>query len=104
MAAGTFRNKQPPQIKGSGYVVASLEAALWVFHDASDFRGAVLRAVNLGDDADTTGGVCGQLAGACWGANGIPPAWLGELARRDMVEAALAGLVQLAGEGGQVTR
>jgi len=41
---------------GSGYVVKSLEAALWAFHDAKDFRQAVLRAVNLGDDADTTGG------------------------------------------------
>jgi len=53
-------------------VVKSLEAALWAFHDAKDFRQAVLRAVNLGDDSDTTGAVCGQLAGACWGKSGIP--------------------------------
>ena len=49
---------------GSGYVVETLEVPLWAFHDAADFRAAVLRAVNLGDDADTTGAVCGQLAGA----------------------------------------
>ena len=60
-----------PAIGGSGYVVKSLEAALWAFHEAKDFREAVLRAVNLGDDADTTGAVCGQLAGACWGESGI---------------------------------
>ena len=53
-------------------MVRSLEAALWAFHDAADFREAVLRAVNLGDDADTTGAVCGQLAGAYWGEPGIP--------------------------------
>ena len=62
-AASAPRSRR--EIEGSGYVVRSLEAALWAFHDAADFREAVLRAVNLGDDADTTGAVCGQLAGAC---------------------------------------
>ena len=80
MAAGSFREKQPPAIVGSGYVVKSLEAALWAFHSATDFRQAVLRAVNFGD---TTGAVCGQLAGACWGESGIPVEWReGWLARR----------------------
>ena len=72
VAEGSFRSRKPPRIQGSGYVVRSLEAALWAFHDAADFRQAVLRAVNLGDDADTTGAVCGQLAGAWSGAMGIP--------------------------------
>jgi len=90
---GSFRKKRPPEIRGSGYVVASLEAALWAFHDARDFREAVLRAVNLGDDADTTGAVCGQLAGAYWGESGIPAAWLDELACKDMLEVALTGLL-----------
>ena len=93
VAAGTFRELQPPEIKGSGYVVKSLEAALWAFHDAADFRDAVLKAVNLGDDADTTGAVCGQLAGAYWGESGIPAEWLSGLARQDMIEQALVGLV-----------
>ena len=92
VAAGSFRHKRPPQIVGTGYVVQSLEAALWAFHSAGDFREAVLAAVNLGDDADTTGAVCGQLAGACWGQAGIPQEWLSGLARRDMIEKALAGL------------
>ena len=58
----------------------SLEAALCAFHSAESFREAVLHAVNIGDDADTTGAVCGQLAGACWGAEGIPKEWLDGLA------------------------
>lgn len=93
ISRGSFRRKRPPEIRGSGYVVASLEAALWAFHDAADFREAVLRAVNLGDDADTTGAVCGQFAGACWGEEGIPPEWLSGLAERAMIEQALAGLL-----------
>lgn len=92
VAQGSFRRRVPPQIQGSGYVVRSLEAALWAFHDASGFEEAVLRAVNLGDDADTTGAVCGQLAGACWGERGIPAGWLEGLAGRDMIEHALRTL------------
>ena len=93
VADGSFRRKEPPEIVGSGYVVKSLEAALWAFHDAEDFREAVLRAVNLGDDADTTGAVCGQLAGAYWGESGIPEKWREGLARRDMIDAGLKGIL-----------
>ena len=93
VAEGSFRRNQPPEIVGSGYVAKSLEAALWAFHDAKDFREAVLRAVNLGDDADTTGAVCGQLAGAYWGESGIPVEWRDGLARKDMIEKAHNGLV-----------
>ena len=71
-----------------------LEAALWAFHDANDFREAVLRAVNLGDDADTTGAVCGQLAGACWGESGIPADWRKDLARQELIEPILQRLIQ----------
>ena len=93
VASGSFRELQPPAIKGSGYVVKSLEAALWAFHDAQDFREAVLRSVNLGDDADTTGAVCGQFAGAFWGETGISDEWRTGLAKWEMIERALAGLV-----------
>lgn len=93
VAAGSFRRKQPPEIQGSGWVVKSLEAALWSFHDAENFEEAVLRAVNLGDDADTTGAVCGQLAGAYFGESGIPPLLRHDLARMGMIEAALAGII-----------
>lgn len=93
VAEGSFRLKSPPKIVGSGYVVKSLEAALWAFHDARDFREAVLRAVNLGDDADTTGAVCGQLAGAYWGESEIPQEWRDGLAGRDMIERVLPKLL-----------
>lgn len=92
IVSGSYREKQPPEIQGSGYVIQCLEAALWAFHDANDFSEAVLLAVNLGDDADTTGAVCGQLAGACWGESGIPAMWRQRLGRLDLIESALAGL------------
>lgn len=93
IANGSFKTKQPPEIRGSGWVVESLEAALWAFHDASSFEDAVLKAVNLGDDADTTGAVCGQFAGAYFGESGIPGSLRSGLARYDMIEEALAGIV-----------
>lgn len=92
ISQGSFRVHEPPRIAGTGHVVRSLEAALWAFHRAESFREAALAAVNLGDDADTTGAVCGQLAGAYWGEAGIPEEWLTGLARRDMLEKALTGL------------
>jgi protein-tyrosine phosphatase len=75
IAAGSWRTKKPPQIRGTGYCVDALEAAIWAVAGASDFAGAVLRAANLGDDADTTAAIAGQIAGARWGASGIPKAW-----------------------------
>jgi len=86
VAGGSFRTTGPPEIRGSGYVVKSLEAALWAFHDAAGFEEAVLKAVNLGDDSDTTGAVCGQLAGACWGESGMRASLREGLARREMIE------------------
>lgn len=93
VATGSFRQKEPPAIQGSGWVVKSLEAALWAFHNADSFEQAVLKAVNLGDDADTTGAVCGQLAGAYWGESSIPPHLRDGLARIDFLERVLAAIV-----------
>lgn len=67
-------------LKGTGYVVDALEAALWAFHRSNGFRGGALLAVNLGDDADTTGAVYGQIAGAHYGEQAIPAAWRDKLA------------------------
>jgi ADP-ribosyl-[dinitrogen reductase] hydrolase len=89
---GSYRTCQPV---ASGWVVRTLEAALWAFHDAKDFRTAVLKAVNLGDDADSVGAVCGQLAGAFWGYRAIPKPWVDGLARRDMIDEALEGLLRV---------
>jgi ADP-ribosyl-[dinitrogen reductase] hydrolase len=73
------------EVRGSGYVIHSLEAALWAVGKAQDFREAVLLAANLGEDADTTAAITGQLAGALWGASSIPADWLGLLAWRDRI-------------------
>ena len=79
LAAANHTAKSAGQVRGSGYVVDSLEAALWCYARHDNFREAVLEAVNLGDDADTTGAIVGQLAGATFGAAGIPAAWLERL-------------------------
>lgn len=85
LAAGSFKRKQPPQIRGTGYVVDSLEAALWAFHHSRDFRAGALLAVNLGDDADTTGAVYGQLAGAFYGEEDIPAAWRDTIIQYELI-------------------
>jgi ADP-ribosyl-[dinitrogen reductase] hydrolase len=85
IAAGSFRRREPPEIRGTGYVVESLEAALWAFDRSSSFQKGALLAVNLGDDADTTGAVYGQLAGAYYGEAGIPPEWRERLAMGDLI-------------------
>ena len=86
MARGEYAAKSENEIRGSGYVVESFEAALWCFHRTESFRDAVLEAVNLGHDTDTTGAICGQIAGAFYGESGIPTEWLGLLEKREMVE------------------
>ncbi|HEY9653824.1 MAG TPA: ADP-ribosylglycohydrolase family protein [Coleofasciculaceae cyanobacterium] len=85
IAAGSFKRREPPEIKGTGYVVKSLEAALWAFHRSESFEDGCLLAVNLGDDADTTGAVYGQLAGAFYGEQGIPRKWRDRLAYRELI-------------------
>lgn len=86
IADGDFHTKPRASIRGDGYVVHSLEAALWCFHTTNNFRDAILTAVNLGDDADTTAAICGQLAGAVYGVGGIPPQWLAKLTLRAEIE------------------
>jgi len=86
VALGSFTERHPPAIRGSGYVVESLEAALWAFYHSDSFEEGALKAVNLGDDADTTGAVFGQLAGVYYGDSGIPVRWREKLAWRDRIE------------------
>ena len=100
VASGSFKGKEPPEIRGEGYVVKSLEAALWAFHRGESFWEGSLLAVNLGDDADTTGAVYGQLAGAFYGESGIPEAWRAKLAMRDVIESFAAKLCELAEKRG----
>ena len=83
IARGAWRGKTRAQIRSSGYVVDTLEAALWAIGSSENFSEAVLKAVNLGDDADTVGAVTGQIAGAICGYSGIPERWTARLAWRD---------------------
>ncbi|TDF99555.1 ADP-ribosylglycohydrolase family protein [Paenibacillus piri] len=98
VARGSFKRLQPPDIKGSGYVVQALEAALWAFYRSSDFEEGCLLAANLGDDADTTAAIYGQLAGAYYGVNAIPQHWLAALSLRSYLEETADRLLQAAGE------
>ncbi|WLH81943.1 MULTISPECIES: ADP-ribosylglycohydrolase family protein [unclassified Pseudomonas] len=95
IAEGTYREKSRADIVGSGYAVASLEAALWCFHQTSTFAEAVLMAANLGDDADTTAAIAGQVAGAYYGVQGIPGDWLGKVWMREHIQATADALMQV---------
>ena len=79
LASGAFLCKDEGAINGTGYCVASLEASLWCFFKTDSFESAVLQAANLGDDADTTAAITGQIAGAYYGASAIRPDWIGKL-------------------------
>jgi hypothetical protein len=86
IAAGSWSGKERDRIRSSGYVVHTLEAALWCVDRAAEFSDAVLLAANLADDADTVAAVTGQIAGALWGRSSIPRQWLDRLAWRDEIE------------------
>ena len=83
---GSFKRKSPPEIVSSGYVVKSLEAALWAFYHTDSFKEGALKAVNLGNDADTVGAIYGQIAGAFYGVGGIPSNWLQKLFKKNEIE------------------
>jgi ADP-ribosylglycohydrolase len=99
VAGGSFKRREPPEIKGTGYVVKSLEAALWAFWNSETFKEGALLAVNLGDDADTTGAVYGQLAGAHYGMSSLAKLWLNRVAYRLLIETFAEKLHDLARSG-----
>lgn len=74
------------EIDSGGYVVASLEASIWCLLNTDSFRDAVLKAVNLGDDTDTTGAITGGLAGLLYGEDSIPPDWIARLKKPELFE------------------
>ena len=92
IAAGSFKRLEPPEIVGSGYVVKSLEAALWAFNRSETFADGCLMAVNLGDDADTTAAIYGEIAGAFYGIDGIPSGWREKLAEKELISNFASGL------------
>ncbi|MBU6455311.1 MAG: ADP-ribosylglycohydrolase family protein [Cyanobacteria bacterium REEB67] len=95
IATGSYKGMAPPVIRGTGYAAHALEAALWAFQTTSNFRDGCLRAANLGDDADTTAAIYGQLAGAFYGDENIPQSWRDKLALREKIETLAANLLAL---------
>jgi len=81
-----FKNLPEEEIESSGYVVASLEAALWCLVNTESYKEATLMAVNLGSDTDTVAAIAGGLAGLYYGYEGIPEEWLKEVRKREWVE------------------
>lgn len=79
IASGGYKTKTMDQIRGTGYVVQSLEAAFYCFWNTDNFKDCVLLAANLGDDADTTAAIAGQIAGSHYSQSGIPTEWLEKL-------------------------
>ncbi len=94
MASGAWRGRPRVDVRSSGYVMHTIEAALWAIDQTETFEAAVLLAVNLGDDADTTGAVTGQLAGALYGQHSIPQRWLEKLAWRPRIESMADALLR----------
>ena len=82
----TFRPATIDEIKSGGYVVHTLEAAIFCLLHSKSYEHCVLSAVNLGDDTDTVGAVAGGLAGALYGLDSIPEKWLKDLKRKDYIE------------------
>lgn len=74
------------EIKSSGYVLHSLEASLWCFMNSESYSEAVLKAVNLGEDTDTTAAITGGIAGIFYGFENIPEEWVADLVRKDDIE------------------
>jgi ADP-ribosyl-[dinitrogen reductase] hydrolase len=87
-----WATKTKDEIHSTGYVVHTLEAAIWAVGTTASFEDALIKAVNLGHDADTVGAVAGQIAGAKYGVNAIPERWLNALVRRELIEDKAAAL------------
>ncbi len=96
VARGSYKHKAPPGIRGTGFVVDALEAALWALHSTASYEDGVLAAVNLGEDADTTAAIFGQLAGALYGVDAIPARWRERVALHDKIIELADGLHMLA--------
>ncbi len=88
IASGLYLEKSYEQLTGSGYVIQSLESALWCFHKADSFEEAILLAANIGNDADTTAAICGQIAGAFYGCVGIPKHWVNLIQKYENIQGA----------------
>ena len=88
--AGEYKQKTRDQIRSSGYVIDTLEAAMWSVWNTDNFRDAILLAANLADDADSVAATVGQIAGALYGYSAIPQDWKDKLVQHERI-ATMAG-------------
>lgn len=96
---GNIHDLHEHEISSSGYVLHTLEASVWCLLTTDNYKDAVLKAVNLGEDTDTTGAVTGGLAGILYGSGSIPAEWLGVLAKREDIEKLAGRLAGKVAEG-----
>jgi ADP-ribosyl-[dinitrogen reductase] hydrolase len=85
IAQGKYKNKKEADIESTFFAGKCLEAALWSFYHTGSYKEAVLKAANLGGDADSTAAVCGQIAGAYYGYEAIPKSWIEALVKKEMI-------------------
>jgi ADP-ribosyl-[dinitrogen reductase] hydrolase len=85
IAKGAYKTKTEDQIRSTGFVIHTLEAALWSFYTTDTFEEGAIKAVNLGEDTDTVGAVYGQIAGAYYGISAIPRRWLDKVVLKDII-------------------
>jgi len=90
----SFKKLDYRDINGSGYVIDSLISALWCFYHGKDFKDAILLSSNIGNDADTTAAICGQIAGAYYGYSGIPKDWRESIAMAEEIKQLAIDLYQ----------
>lgn len=86
IARGDYLSKRKSQLPGTGYVIETMESALWCFANTKSFEEAILLAANLSEDADSVAAVCGQIAGAYYGSYSIPSRWLKSLYMKNEIE------------------
>ena len=84
--AGEYKQKTRDQIRSSGYVIDTLEAALWAVWNTDNFKDAILLAANLADDADSVAATAGQIAGALYGVTGMPEEWVKTVAWSEHIQ------------------
>ena len=95
IANGNYLTNSYESLTGSGYVIESLESALWCFYHSDSYQAAILMATNIGNDADTTAAICGQVAGAFYGYYGIPKQWRGAVSMHDEILGMAIKLLEL---------
>ena len=81
-----IKNKLKDEIQSTGFVLHTLEASLWCLLNTNSYKEAVLKAINLGDDTDTTAAVTGGLAGIIYGYDEIPSDWIDKLKNKNLIE------------------